>query len=50
MTRVGRVFEPVAANRDIYDRLYRRVYRKMYARLRPMYREIAAITGYPQQV
>jgi sugar (pentulose or hexulose) kinase len=50
MTRVGRVFEPVAANRDIYDRLYRRVYRKMYARLQPMYREIAAITGYPQQV
>jgi sugar (pentulose or hexulose) kinase len=50
MTRVGRVFQPVAANRDIYDRLYRRVYRKMYARLQPMYREIAAITGYPQQL
>ena len=47
MTRVGRVFEPVAANRAIYDRLYRRVYRKMYARLQPMYREIAEITGYP---
>lgn len=49
MTRIGRVFEPIAANRDIYDRLYRRVYRKMYGRLQPMYREIAAITGYPQQ-
>jgi sugar (pentulose or hexulose) kinase len=50
MTRVGRVFEPVAANRDIYDRLYKRVYRKMYASLQPMYREIAAITGYPEQL
>jgi sugar (pentulose or hexulose) kinase len=49
MTRVGRVFEPAAANREIYDRLYRQVYRKMYARLQPMYREIAAITGYPRQ-
>ena len=48
MTRVGRVFEPIAANRDIYDRLYRRVYRNMYRRLQPMYREIAAITGYPR--
>jgi sugar (pentulose or hexulose) kinase len=49
MTRIGRVFEPVPANREIYDRLYRRVYRRMYGRLQPMYREIAAITGYPQQ-
>jgi hypothetical protein len=31
----------------MYERLYLRVYRKMYARLQPMYREIAAITGYP---
>jgi sugar (pentulose or hexulose) kinase len=31
MTRVGRVFEPIAANRAIYDRLYKQVYRKMYA-------------------
>jgi sugar (pentulose or hexulose) kinase len=50
MTRLGRVFEPIAANRDTYDRLYRRVYRKMYANLQPMYREIAEITGYPQQL
>jgi sugar (pentulose or hexulose) kinase len=50
MTRVGRVFEPVAANREIYDGLYKRVYKKMYANLQPMYREIAQITGYPQQI
>jgi sugar (pentulose or hexulose) kinase len=47
MTRVGRVFEPIAENQAMYDRLYRRVYRKMYARLQPMYQQIADITGYP---
>jgi sugar (pentulose or hexulose) kinase len=47
MTRIGRVFEPIAANQAIYQRLYTRVYQKMYARLQPMYEEIADITGYP---
>ncbi|MFT5642931.1 MAG: sugar (pentulose or hexulose) kinase [Janthinobacterium sp.] len=47
MTRPGRVFLPIAANHDIYDRLYHRVYKKMYARLQPLYRDIADITGYP---
>jgi sugar (pentulose or hexulose) kinase len=50
MTRVGRVFEPIPANQQVYDRLYRRVYRRMYGQLQPMYREIAEITGYPRQV
>jgi sugar (pentulose or hexulose) kinase len=50
MTRIGRVFEPVAENREIYDRLYRRVYKRMYGQLKPMYREIAEITGYPSQL
>ena len=50
MTRPGRVFQPIAANREIYDRLYRRVYVKMYKRLQPMYQEIADITGYPEQL
>jgi len=49
MTRVGKVFHPIAANQAMYDRLYRRVYRKMYARLQPMYAQIAEITGYPRQ-
>ena len=49
MTRVGRVFEPIAANRAIYDRLYKQVYRRMYRQLQPLYREIAEITGYPKQ-
>ena len=50
MTRVGKVFEPIAANHAVYDQLYREVYLKMYRRLQPMYRDIARITGYPQQV
>lgn len=49
MTRVGKVFEPIPANRAIYERLYREVYLKMYRQLQPMYRDIARITGYPRQ-
>ena len=36
-----------AGNREIYEGLYREVYRKMYRRLRPLYRQIRRITGYP---
>jgi sugar (pentulose or hexulose) kinase len=48
MTRIGRLFEPVAANVAIYDALYERVYKPMYARLAPLYTEIQRITGYPR--
>ncbi|SFV08207.1 hypothetical protein [Pseudoduganella namucuonensis] len=48
MTRPGRVFQPIAANRKVYDQLYRRVYLRMYQRLQPMYADIADITGYPE--
>ena len=48
MTRPGRVFHPIEANRKTYEQLYQRVYLKMYKRLQPMYAEIAAITGYPE--
>jgi sugar (pentulose or hexulose) kinase len=41
------VFEPVAENHGVYDRLYRQVYRRMYKQLQPLYRDIAEITGYP---
>jgi sugar (pentulose or hexulose) kinase len=50
MTRVGKVFEPVAEHQRTYDRLYRQVYRRMYKQLQPLYRDIAEITGYPRQV
>jgi sugar (pentulose or hexulose) kinase len=48
MVRVGEAFEP---NRDasaLYEDLYRSVYLAMYDRLRPLYREIRRITGYPR--
>ncbi len=47
MTRVGEVFTPNPANRDIYEGLYQRVYKQMYKRLKPLYEEIQAVTNYP---
>ena len=47
MTRTGRVFEPDKDNHGLYDNLYRRVYLKMYERLKPLFRDIRDITGYP---
>jgi sugar (pentulose or hexulose) kinase len=47
MTRLGTVFEPDPANHRRYDALYRDVYRQMYRRLKPLYRRIREITGYP---
>jgi sugar (pentulose or hexulose) kinase len=49
MTRLGRVFDPDPRSRAIYDALYRRVYQQMYRRLKPLYEEIRAITGYPRR-
>ena len=49
MTRPGREFHPIDANRRVYDQLYRRVYLKMYRQLQPLYGEIADITGYPRR-
>ncbi len=47
MTRVGEVFDPNPATRQLYDDLYHRVYKQMYARLKPLYEAIREITGYP---
>jgi sugar (pentulose or hexulose) kinase len=47
MTRSGRTFLPDPAAQKTYDALYREVYTKLYPRLRPLYRRIRAITGYP---
>jgi sugar (pentulose or hexulose) kinase len=49
MTRVGDGYEPNAANHEIYDALYQRVYKEIYPRLKPLYEEIRAITGYPSK-
>jgi sugar (pentulose or hexulose) kinase len=47
MVRVADRFEPDPAAHRTYDDLYRSVYLRMYDRLRPLYREIRRITGYP---
>ncbi len=47
MTRKGEQFEPQPEAHRIYDQLYHQVYRKLYDRLKPLYRDIRAITDYP---
>ena len=47
MTRVGKVFLPRPEAQRTYERLYREVYLRMYRQLKPLYRNIRAITGYP---
>ncbi len=49
MTRVGQRFEPQREHARTYEQLYRRVYCRMYQRLRPLYRDIRVITGYPTE-
>ncbi len=48
MTHIGDIFEPDPETHKLYDALYRRVYKKMYKQLKPLYKEIRDITGYPQ--
>lgn len=49
MTRVGDVFLPRAEAVRLYQRLYREVYMRMYRQLKPLYKSIRDITGYPSQ-
>ena len=49
MTHLGDKFLPIAANVDLYKRLYNEVYLKMYDRLQPLYHSIQDITGYPKK-
>ena len=48
MTHVGEIYEPDRANHRIYEALYQDVYKKMYKRLKPLYKRIREITGYPK--
>jgi sugar (pentulose or hexulose) kinase len=48
MVRIGERFEPDRGASRIYEDLFRSVYLPMYDRLRPLYREIRRITGYPR--
>lgn len=48
MTRVRDMFDPIPDNHDLYAALYEKVYRKIFNRLKPLYRSIQEITGYPE--
>ncbi len=48
MTRTRAVFEPRPEQVELYRRLYRDVYLQLEARLKPVYRRIRDITGYPE--
>ncbi len=47
MTRVGASFTPDPANHELYSRIYSDVYKRLYRRLKPLYRSLREITGYP---
>ncbi len=47
MTQVGEGFDPIPANHELYRAIYERVYKRIYSRLKPLYKEIRDITGYP---
>ncbi|MGB0495658.1 MAG: FGGY-family carbohydrate kinase [Kangiellaceae bacterium] len=47
MTHKGDSFSPIKKNYEVYDLLYKQVYKKMYSRLKPLYKAIRKITGYP---
>ncbi|MBN1497405.1 MAG: FGGY-family carbohydrate kinase [Spirochaetes bacterium] len=48
MTRLRDVFEPVPENHRLYDKLYREVYLGVYPRLKPLFKKIREVTGYPE--
>lgn len=51
MTSIQEVVQPIARNRDLYEQIYNRIYRKMYNQLKPIYKELAAITDtYPELI
>ena len=49
MVQYDTVFEPNTENTALYKKLYENVYKKMYSSLKPLYKEIRDITGYPER-
>lgn len=49
MCRVGEIYNPIPANRDMYKELYNKIYCKMYKILKPLYHDIRDITNYPKK-
>jgi len=48
MTHIIDTFVPIKENVELYEKLYSQVYLKMYKQLKPIYKQIKRITGYPQ--
>ncbi|WP_440876699.1 FGGY-family carbohydrate kinase [Thalassotalea sp. PLHSN55] len=48
MTHIKQTFLPDKKNVALYHQLYHRVYKKMYQQLKPLYKNIKDITGYPE--
>jgi len=48
MTRIETTFLPTSKNVVLYEQLYQQVYKKMYQQLKPLYKKIKEITGYPE--
>jgi len=48
MTRTKKCFMPQSQNVVLYQQLFEQVYRKMYQQLKPLYKSIKKITGYPE--
>jgi sugar (pentulose or hexulose) kinase len=48
MTHIHQTFTPIADNVVLYEQLYSQVYLKMYQQLKPIYKKIKQITGYPE--
>ncbi|PCI58550.1 MAG: carbohydrate kinase [Gammaproteobacteria bacterium] len=48
MTRTKQCFIPQSQNVVLYQQLFEQVYRKMYQQLKPLYKSIKKITGYPE--
>jgi sugar (pentulose or hexulose) kinase len=48
MTHIHQTFTPISDNVDLYEKLYSQVYLKMYRQLKPIYKKIKKITGYPE--
>jgi sugar (pentulose or hexulose) kinase len=42
-------FEPNPKKAELYKRIFKEVYQKMYKALKPLYKEIQDITGYPEK-
>ncbi len=47
MTHVGDTFEPDPTNHQLYSQIFTQVYGRLYGRLKPFYKSLRTITGYP---